>query len=232
MDKKVVLVSGSTGAIGEAVASHLLSRGFVVLGLARGAATIESSHYHHFRADIRNERAVLDVLGKAQGQFRLYGLVQCAAVASMNHLITTPHNSFRDMFDVNVAGAFLLCREAVKWMQGEKRGRIVNFSSAALALSLEGEAGYLASKAALETMTRVYAREAAPFGVTVNCVAPSVCSTGLVSGVPKVKLEALLKRQAIPRYCEPADLVNAVDFFLDEKSDLVTGQVLALGGLF
>lgn len=227
---KTVLVTGTTGAVGLGVAKHLLERGFRVLGCGRKEGGLAHQNYHHHRFNLACEQEVNEFFGQARTTFpELYGLVQCAAVASMNHLITTPVESIEGMLRVNVEALFLICRESAKWMQG--RGRIVHLSSAALVRNLEGEGGYLASKAAVETLSRVYAKELAPLGITVNCIAPSVFEGGLVSGVPAAKLKALLALQAFPRECTAADIANALDFFLDEKSDMITGQVLSLGGL-
>jgi 3-oxoacyl-[acyl-carrier protein] reductase len=96
---------------------------------------------------------------------------------------------------------------------------------------LEGEAIYAASKSAVETLTRVLAHEYSSFGITCNTVGPCPIDTDLISGVPEAKIEALLNRQAIKRRAQPADVINAVNFFLKPESDMVTGQILYLGGV-
>lgn len=230
MSAGTAIVTGSNGAIGGALARHLLGRGWTVLGVGRADSRLEAPGFHYFRADLTSEQEVLAFCGKAQGLFpRLDALVQCAATATMNHLLTTPAESVKDILALNVGAVFLLAREAAKWM-GEG-GRIVNLSSAALARNLEGESAYLASKAAVETLTRVHARELAPLGITVNCIAPPVFEGGLVAGVPEHKLREVLRLQAFPRACRAEDVANALDFFLCEESSMITGQVLGLGGL-
>src|SRR5260370_37514593 len=107
----------------------------------------------------------------------------------------------------------------------QKRGRIVNFSSVAVPLNLEGEAIYAASKAAVETLTRIAAHEFGAFGVTVNALGPTPVATDLIKSVPKEKIAALIARQAIRRTGEPRDVANVIDFFLQPESDFVTGQV-------
>ncbi len=90
-------------------------------------------------------------------------------------------------------------REAAKVMSQSKYGRIVNFATVATPLDLEGEAAYAASKAAVESLTRVAARELAPFNITVNAVGPTPVMTDLVRNVPRPKMDALVGRQAIRR---------------------------------
>ena len=110
-------------------------------------------------------------------------------------------------------------------------GRIVNFSTIAVPLSLEGELAYGSSKAAIESLTRVLAKEIAVFGITVNAIGPTPIQTDLIAKVPEEKLKAILKTLSIHRYGEVEDIVNIIDFYLNPRSDFVTGQVLYLGGV-
>jgi 3-oxoacyl-[acyl-carrier protein] reductase len=96
---------------------------------------------------------------------------------------------------------------------------------------LEGELAYAASKAAVESMTQVLSRELGSAGITVNAVGPTPVRTDLIAGVSESAIDALLERQAIRRLGEMRDVINVVDFFLDPKSDFVTGQVVYLGGV-
>ena len=110
-------------------------------------------------------------------------------------------------------------------------GRIVNLSTAATPLRLEGEAIYAASKAAVVRLTEILARELADFKITVNAVGPTPLKTDLTRGVPQDKMDRLISRQAIRRFAEFKDVSNVIDFFLKEESDFVTGQVVYLGGV-
>ena len=101
----------------------------------------------------------------------------------------------------------------------------------AVPLRLEGEAIYAASKAAVEMLTRVLARELAPWGITCNAVGPTPIETDLIRNVPREKIDRLLASQAIPRFGRVDDVANVIDFFLRPESEFVTGQVIYLGGI-
>jgi 3-oxoacyl-[acyl-carrier protein] reductase len=182
--------------------------------------------------DVADEKAVQKMVSsvtKAVGC--IDGLINNAGIAAMNHSFLTPLSVMEKIFATNVYGTFLFCREVGKVMAKYKKGRIINFATVATPIKLEGESAYAASKAAVENMTQIIAKEFAPFGVTVNAVAPTPVLTDLIRYVPKDKMEALLNRQAIKRFGEMDDISNVIDFYLNEKSCFITGQVLYLGGV-
>ena len=80
-------------------------------------------------------------------------------------------------------------------------------------------------------MTEVLSREYARYGITVNAVAPPAIKTDLIKGVPRQKMESLLNRQSIHRYGTVEDVSNVIDFYIQPESDMVTGQIVYLGGV-
>jgi 3-oxoacyl-[acyl-carrier protein] reductase len=228
----VTLITGTRKGLGRFLAEHYLDAGHVVVGCSRGASDLEHDRYRHFEADVADQEQVRPIfthLRRAHGG--LDHLINNAGIASMNHSLLTPLETVSRVFATNVTGTFLFCREAARLMQRRGRGRIVNVTSVADPLNLEGEAVYAASKAAVHKITLILARELAPLGITVNAVGPTPIETDLIRSVPRERIEALLARQAIPRLGEPGDVANVIDFFLQPGSDFVTAQTVFLGGV-
>lgn len=228
-----LLITGSRKGLGRALAEHFLAQGWKVAGCSRKPSDLTHPAYRHFELDVSDEAAVAAMVRGVVAEFGcLDALVNNAGIASMNPIALTPASTVRGILDTNVTGTFVVLREGAKAMMRVKTGRIVNLSTVAVPLSLEGECAYAASKAAVESITRVAAREFGPYGITVNAVGPTPVDTDLIRLVPKGKIAALVSRQAIPRMGTPADVINAVEFFLRPESGFITGQVVYLGGVF
>ncbi len=226
-----VLITGTSRGIGADLARHHLGLGDRVFGCARGEATITHERYTHMQADVADEAGVRCVMQAARASAGgLDVLINNAGVASMNPVALTPLESAARVMSTNFIGTFLLVREAIRLMRGSPSGRIVNFTTVAVPMRLDGEAIYAASKSAVETFTRIVAREVAALGITCNAVGPGPVRTHLTASVPQSKIEGLIGRQAIARWAEPADVANVIDFFLKPESAMVTGQIVYLGG--
>ena len=140
------------------------------------------------------------------------------------------------VLDVNLRGAFLMCRAAHSGMRQAGWGRIVNLSSIA-ALGVFGEANYAAAKAGVQGLTKALAIELGRHGVTVNAVAPGFVVTDMTRAVaermnmPFEDMEREMLRDIhVGRSGRPDDIAQAVSFFADARSSFVTGQVLYIAG--
>jgi 3-oxoacyl-[acyl-carrier protein] reductase len=230
---KVMIITGSRKGIGRFLVDRYVEQGYVVAGCSRqpfdGALP---ERYRHYCVDVTSER---DTVSLVRDVARDLGvptvLINNAGIAAMNHLLLTPLSTVQKIFATNVYGTFVCIREVAKLMSAARYGRIVNFATVATPLNLDGEAGYAASKAAVESLTRIAARELAAFNITVNAVGPTPVLTDLIKNVPKQKMDSLIARQAIPRLGEPRDVANVIDFLISKDSDFVTGQTIYLGGI-
>ncbi len=229
---RVIFITGTSRGLGLGLAEHCLAQGDTVCGCSRAPATLTDARYSHYELDVSDEKAVVAAVRAAVRRHgRIDALVNNAGIASMNHALLSPAVTAQQIFATNFHGTFLFCREVAKAMVRQKSGRIVNFTTVATPLRLEGESLYAASKAAVESFTQVLARELGPSGITVNAVGPTPVPTDLVKNVPAAKMDALLARQAIRRFGTIEDVINVVEFFLSPQSEFITGQVIYLGGV-
>lgn len=231
-EREIVLVTGTSKGIGRYLAEHFINRGDIVYGCSRSNASVQHSHYTHFKTDVTDEaavRAIVQSIRKTHG--RLDILINNAGVAAMNLALLTPTETVEKILKVNVLGTFIVCREAARLMQRNRYGRIVNLGSVAVPMRIEGEAAYAASKSAVVTLSHILARELAPFNITVNVVAPTPTDTDLLKGIPAEKIDDIVGRQAIKRLGRCEDVAYAIDFFVGRQSSYITGQILYLGGV-
>lgn len=231
-DAQVVVITGTRKGIGRHLAEHFVRRGAVVEGCSRSAPDWQLDNYTHHRVDVADEAQVKSMLSSIRKRLgRLDVLINNAGVASMNHALLTPAATVEHIMATNVLGTFLFCREAAKLMRKRRFGRIINLSTVAVPLKLEGEAIYAASKSAVVTLTQILARELADFGITCNAVGPTPIETDLIRNVPKDKIDLIIEQLSIKRLGRFEDVSNVIDFFVKPESDYITGQVIYLGGV-
>lgn len=239
---KIFIITGSRKGIGKSLSEYYLKQGHIVCGCSRSTQSISHPNYRHFELDVGDEKAVINMVRTIKKEFgKIDILLNNAGIACMNHILLTPLKTMQNIFSTNFFGSFLFIRECAKVMSADfsklkKQGqiphfRIVNFTTIASALRLEGEAIYGASKMAIINLTEVASKELASFGITINAIGPTPIPTDLIKNIPKEKLDALLSFQAIKRFGSFEDVLNVVEFFIDEKSDFITGQTVFLGGV-
>ncbi|MCE7566307.1 SDR family NAD(P)-dependent oxidoreductase [Aliivibrio fischeri] len=228
-----IVITGSRKGLGKELSEYYLSLGHTVIGCSRQSGSIEHANYHHFELDVADEKSVIKMVRTIRKTIGVVDvLINNAGIAAMNHFLTTPLSSAERVISTNVMGTFLFSREVAKLMMKQKSGSIVNYSTVAVPLDLEGEAIYAASKAAVESLTRISAKELSHYGIRVNAIGPTPIPTDLIKTVPKNKIEELIASQAIKRLGSSEDVINVIDFFISPKSDFITGQVIYLGGVF
>jgi 3-oxoacyl-[acyl-carrier protein] reductase len=228
----VTLITGTRKGIGRFLAEHYLDNEHVVIGCSRTESDLKHDNYYHYIADVSDEKQVKDLVKSAYKKFgRIDNLINNAGIAMMNHIIFTPVSAVNNVFSTNYLGTFIFTREVSKVMMKNNYGRIVNFSTVAVPINLDGEAIYASSKAAIVELTKISAKELGSYGITVNAIGPTPIKTDLIKNIPEDKIDRLLGFQAIKRFGEFEDISNVIDFFINKNSSFITGQIIYLGGL-
>lgn len=229
---KTILITGNRKGIGRFLTEKYLLEGYHVVGCSRNNSDLNHKNYEHFICNVGNEEEVIELFKSLKKSKLIPDIViNNAGFASMNHFVLTPSKTSKSLFDVNFFGTLNVSRYASKSLIKKKWGRIINFSSVAVPLNLEGELSYASAKASIETATRIMAKELSSFNITVNAVAPNPIATDLTKTLPKNKLDELFDQQTIKKYGTLDDVKNVIDFFISEKSDFITAQTIYLGGI-
>jgi 3-oxoacyl-[acyl-carrier protein] reductase len=230
--QKTILVTGNRKGIGRFLTEYYLNIGYNVVGCSRTYSDLKHPNYQHIECDVSNENSVKKVLKISIERFNSIDiLINNAGIASLNHSLLTPGSTVKKIFETNFNGTFYFTREIAKHMMKKKCGKIVNFSSIAVSLNLEGEMIYASSKAAVEKMTKIMSKELSEFNIQINAIGPTPIETDLIKTIPKSKIQELISKQSIKRLGTFEDILNVINFFIDERSSMVTGQILYLGGL-
>ncbi len=220
------LITGTSQGLGLALAERLLADGWIVHGFARGAQTLAHERFTAHAVDVTDEAAVRAAVSTVAAAGRIDLLVNNAGAASMNALLLTPGSVAEQLMRVNYLGTFHCLQAVGKVMVRQRAGRIINLTTVAVPLSLEGEGAYVASKAAVEALTKVAARELASSGVVVTAVGFGPVETKLTRAVPKAALAKINRAIGRP---DGTSMEQAVDFILAHARTAESGQVAYLG---
>jgi 3-oxoacyl-[acyl-carrier protein] reductase len=229
-----VLITGSRKGIGKALCQYYLSQAWEVEGVSRGASSIDHVNYRHHQADVADEKAAAAIfrLLSREGKADLDLVILNAGAASMNHSLLTDLRQIDAMMSVNFKGSFIYAREAARYfIRHRKKGCIITFSSVAVPLSLEGELAYVASKAAVEAMTKVMAAELRTSNIRLYSIGPGPVATDLIKQVPADKIEALIERLPSRSLTKESEIIQLMADVYDESLGYESGTVLYLGGL-
>jgi 3-oxoacyl-[acyl-carrier protein] reductase len=239
-NQKVALVTGASRGIGAAIAERLGRDGFaVIVNYAESAAPAEAlvrkiqqagGQALAAKADVSQRadvRRLFDVAETAFGGVDV--LVNNAGIMNLSSIADTDDASFDRQIAVNLKGTFNTLREAATRLR--TGGRIINFSSSVVGLLQPTYAVYAATKAGVEAMTSVLAKELRGRNITVNAVAPGPTATDLfLKGKPQDVVERLAKLAPLERLGQPEDIAAAVAFLAGPDAGWINGQVLRANG--
>lgn len=238
--EKTALVTGASRGIGAACAAALVQAGCRVAvcyrtnaALAQAVCAPFGQNAAPFSVDVTDAQSVAALFGAVEARFGGVDiLINNAGIAQQKLFTDITEQEWSAMMDVHVKGAFLCCKAALPHMVRKRWGRIVNISSMWGQVGASCEVHYSAAKAALIGLTKALAKEEAPSGVTVNCVAPGVIDTDMLADFSDDDKAALCEETPLGRLGTPKDIAHAVAFLASEQAGFITGQVLAPNGGF
>ncbi|NBV48331.1 MAG: SDR family oxidoreductase, partial [Verrucomicrobia bacterium] len=205
------LITGTSQGLGRALAERLLAEGWVVHGFSRGAQSLAHERFVAHVVDVTDESAVRATVATVAAAGKIDILINNAGTAALNAFLLTPGSVAETLMRVNYLGTFHCLQAVGKVMVRQRGGVIINLTTVAVPLSLEGEAAYVASKAAVEALTRVAAKELSAQGVRVIALGLGPVDTRLTRAVPKAALDTI--NAAIGRP-EGTTIAQAVEFIL------------------
>ena len=228
---KTVLVTGGVRGIGKSVATAFLKKGYRVCVTyskdEQNAQAARALGLETYKTDVAREEEVLALFQKIG---RVDILVNNAGIALVKQIQDVSYAEYERLMSVNIGGAFLCSREAVKTMLPQKSGLIVNISSVCGEVGGSCESVYSASKAALIGFTKALAKELGWSGIRVNSVSPGVIDTPMNAHFTQEELSALVEEIPVGRMGTGGDVAAAVLYL--EENDYVTGIDLPVNGGF
>lgn len=241
MKNQVSVVTGSSRGIGKAISLALAGRKAEIVlvdvaekGLKETKKEVEKRGGRALviKANLSRLKEIDRVVETTLKRFgKIDLLVNNAGLCSRSSVSGVSEAEWERLMNVNLKGTFFLSREVLAVMKKQRSGKIINIAS------LAGKVGgiavgpdYAASKAGVICLTKSLAKDAAPYGINVNCVCPGVIMTTMTTGLPEKMLKEYCRNIPLGRIGTPEDVANAVVFLSSEKADYITGEILDVNG--
>ncbi|MDQ7787902.1 MAG: 3-oxoacyl-[acyl-carrier-protein] reductase [Thermodesulfovibrionales bacterium] len=238
--EQVAVITGGTRGIGKAIAETLAGKG---VNLAVASRSEQDAHevasalsdrgvkVLGMKLDVSRAEEVERVFEEIRKELgRIDILVNNAGITKDGLLMRMSEEAWDSVMDINLKGAFLCTKEAIKDMARQRYGRIVNITSVAGFMGNPGQANYSASKAGIVGFTKTVAREYAGRGVTANAVAPGFIETAMTDVLSEKIREEMKKLIPLGRFGSVGDIAHAVLFLAAPDSGYITGQVIHVNG--
>lgn len=237
---KVVLVTGASRGIGRSIAMMYGQQGATVVGTSTSEAGAQALTDFFSEQSIKGLGVALDVssldsiktlmlaMKESVGMPQI--LINNAGITNDNILLRMNEDQWQDVINTNLTGVYRLTKACVKSMFRAKAGRIINITSVVGVTGNPGQANYCASKAGVIGFTKAAAAEFAPFGITVNAVAPGFIETDMTSSLKEDVKQQLLETIPMRSLGSVQDIAQAVLFLTSDEAGYITGQTLHVNG--
>ena len=239
---KTVLITGASRGIGRATARLFGEKGYKVAinynrseveaRSLRDSIIADGGCAEVFRADVSDENQVKSMIEGIEANFGGVDILVNNAGVAPNQALFTDFSAedAKFVFDTNVFGMMNCARNVIPYMVNQKSGKIINISSIWGICGGSCEVLYSSSKAAIIGFTKALAKELAPSGICVNCVAPGMIETDMNSHLSKEDMDAFCQEVPMGRIGTPSDVAETVLFLAEDGSSYITGQVITVDG--
>jgi 3-oxoacyl-[acyl-carrier protein] reductase len=226
---KTILITGASRGIGNYLAINLQNAGYHVVGIARSFPI--KPEFENITCDVSDGDNVQSVFSSFKKNKTIFGLINCAGILHTKAVASITNNEISEIIDTNIKGTIFCCKNVIRPFLAHGSGRVINFSSIAAVSALRGDSVYSASKSAIETFTKAFAKEMSHRSVTVNCISPGVIKTDMTANLTDEQILNLVSLQIIQKQATLDDIFHSVNFLLSEESSMITGQSFNIGGV-
>ncbi len=234
---KLALVTGGIRGIGEEITIALKQKGYEVIAnyhqnheLAeqfskKHSVTVMSWDVSNFEECKKNIEQIVKKHGKS-----ISILINNAGITQDSMMHKMQPEQWNQVININLTSCFNMARNVIENMRNENFGRIVNISSVNAQSGQVGQTNYSASKAGIIGFTKALAKESAPKGITVNCIAPGYIDTDMMKNIPQKILDEIINQVPVKRLGLPQEIARTILFLVDDNAGFITGETISVNG--
>ncbi len=237
---KIVLVTGASRGIGQAIALTLGAAGATIIGTAtsdKGADAISVTLKENgvvgvgMALNVTNNDQISEVMKSITDTYGVVDiLINNAGITRDNLLMRMKEDEWDDIMNTNLASVYKMSKAVLRGMMKKKAGRIISIASVVGAMGNAGQTNYAAAKAGIMGFTKSLAREVGTRGITVNAVAPGFIETDMTNALPEERKDALAKQIPMGRLGSVEEIADAVLFLAGDGGSYITAQTLHING--
>ena len=238
--EKLILVTGASRGIGQAIALTLGNAGAIVVGTAtsqKGADSISQQFVdcniigQGMILNVTDDNSISELITNINNQYGVIDiLINNAGITRDNILIRMKQEEWDEIINTNLTSVFKMSKAVLRGMMKKKAGRIISITSVVAAMGNSGQANYSAAKAGIIGFTKSLAREVGSRGITVNAVAPGFIQTDMTKGLPEEQKATLASQIPMARLGTVDEIAQTVLFLAGDGSSYITAQTLHVNG--